>query len=227
MALLEDFNVVLDAYTRQSREHGVDLLASLACVIRLANHEATCDSYVELWRALMREQLVDWSVDYDTASAVARNVMQALIGATEDDAVVTEIADAAKQPVWVAGDCIWYFCGNAVYPGLVEGPGELLGTYAVWLPREYWFVKMRHDSKETVAHGIAERCREDSMRFVNQWRRSRDGDDTGHICHRCEEGRMLVRKWGKHFDAECDSCGTVVPLIALSQAEMRAEEQAE
>ena len=64
-----------------------------------------------------------------------------------------------------------------------------------------------------------------TKKFQNQWRRSKDGDDTGHTCSRCG-GRLLVRKWGHHFDAECESCGLVEPLIALSQDERMVEEEA-
>ena len=142
-------------YSEQAVRHGISLVEITCSLLRMDDLiPVDRQGYVSLWRALYRAQLADWGIDFETASAVARNVMQALIG--DDDAVTAEIADAATQPIWVAGDGIWYCLGAAVYAGMVEAPGSCPGTYAVWLPREYWIMRGRYNGY-SVAPAIAER----------------------------------------------------------------------
>ena len=54
--------------------------------------------------------------------------------------------------------------------------------------------------------------------IFNRWNRLRHGDDTGHLCDRCDEP-MLMDRFGGGMRARCNACGRVEQLADLGALE--------
>ena len=57
---------------------------------------------------------------------------------------------------------------------------------------------------------------------TNRWKRLRHGDDTGHLCERCDS-MLCVDRFGGGMRARCNACGAVEQLAVLGSFEKYVE----